>query len=100
MKLVIGLVGSIGLAACAATAGAPPPQRATLTIDQLVDIKHPSDPVWSPDGTRVLFVWDRAGVSNLYVGDVAKPSTEPSALTSFASGSPAGAFWSRDSQRV
>jgi hypothetical protein len=26
------------------------PER--LTIEQLMDIKHPSEPVWSPDGRR------------------------------------------------
>ena len=43
----------------------------SLTIEKLIDIKHPSDPIWSPDGTRVVFIWDRAGVSNLYLVDAA-----------------------------
>ena len=38
-----------------------------LTIEQLINIKHPSNPVWSPDGKRVAFLWDRADVVNLYV---------------------------------
>jgi len=25
--------------------------KSHLTIEQLIDIKHPSDPIWSPDGT-------------------------------------------------
>ncbi len=35
-------------------------------------------PSWSPDGKHVLFTWDRAGVSNLYVSDGNGP---PKALT-------------------
>ena len=98
MKYVV--LSCLVLAASACTANAveqhAPPR---LTIDQLVDIKHPSNPVWSPDSTRVAFVWDRAGVSNLYVVDAARPGT-PRALTSFAAGAPAGLFWSADSQGV
>jgi len=41
-----------------------------LTIEQLIDIRHPSNPMWSPDGRHVVFVWDRAGVSKVYVADV------------------------------
>jgi dipeptidyl aminopeptidase/acylaminoacyl peptidase len=40
-----------------------------LTIDQLIDIKHPSAPMWSPDSRRVAFLWDRAGVSDWYIVD-------------------------------
>ena len=43
---------------------------------------------------------DRAGVSNLFVADLARPDGEPRALTTFESGAPACALWSRDSQRV
>jgi dipeptidyl aminopeptidase/acylaminoacyl peptidase len=100
MKLALALAAMTALAGCAATAGSPPVQPRQLSIAQLVDIRHPSDPVWSPDGTRVVFVWDRAGVSNLFVADVARPDGEPQALTTFESGAPAGAFWSRDGQRV
>ena len=32
-----------------------------------IDIRHPSNPVWSPDGRAVVFVWDRAGISKVYV---------------------------------
>src|SRR5690348_18254752 len=55
-----------------------------LSIEQLMDIKHPSDPVWSPDGSRVAFLWDRAGVTNLYLAG-AEGSTEPVPLTKFRS---------------
>jgi dipeptidyl aminopeptidase/acylaminoacyl peptidase len=68
-----------------------------LTIEQLVDIKHPSNPVWSPDGKHIVFVWDRAGVSNLYVSNL---SGAPLALTSFPEGGVDQAFWGADSQTV
>jgi hypothetical protein len=32
-----------------------------LTIDQLIDIRHPSNPVWSRDSRRIAFTWERAG---------------------------------------
>jgi dipeptidyl aminopeptidase/acylaminoacyl peptidase len=73
--------------------------KARLTIEQLIDIKHPSNPVWSPDGKHVLFSWDRAGVANLYV---ASPDghRQPVAVTSFADGQVTEGFWSRDSETV
>src|SRR5215469_13455104 len=71
----------------------------SLTIEKLIDIKHPSDPIWSPDGKRVVFIWDRAGVSNLYVVDAAG-SGAPMALTHFSEGPVNGVSWSRDSQTV
>ena len=100
MKLAFGLAALVTVAGCAANAGAPAEQARRLTIDHLIDIRHPSDPVWSPDGTRVVFTWDRAGISNLYVADTTQPGSEPKPLTSFESGFPTGAFWSRDGQRV
>ena len=66
-----------------------------LTIDQIIDIKHPSDPLWSPDRRHVAFVWDRAGVSNFYVAN-ADGRGQPIALTSYADGQVSGAFWSQD----
>ena len=71
----------------------------SLTIEKLIDIKHPSDPVWSPDGRHVVFVWDRAGVSNLYLVD-ASGSGAPVALTNFTEGPVGGAFWSHDSKTI
>src|SRR5262245_26175638 len=66
----------------------------SLTIEQLVDIRHPSNPMWSPDGRRVVFLWDRAGVSKVYVVD-AQGAAAPGELT--AAGSQLnGAFWSAD----
>jgi dipeptidyl aminopeptidase/acylaminoacyl peptidase len=69
-----------------------------LTIDDLVDIKHPSGPVWSRDSRQVAFMWERAGVANLYVVP-ADASRKPIALTT--DGEPvSGVFWSADSTTV
>jgi dipeptidyl aminopeptidase/acylaminoacyl peptidase len=70
-----------------------------LTIEQLIDIKHPSDPVWAPNGKYVAFIWDRAGVSNLYLADSIAVG-QPAPLTSFPEGSVEQIFWSHDSQTV
>jgi dipeptidyl aminopeptidase/acylaminoacyl peptidase len=37
-----------------------------LTIDKLIDIKHPSGAQWSSDGKTITFSWDRAGVIGRY----------------------------------
>src|SRR5207253_2121246 len=37
-------------------------RKPALTIEQLIEIKHPSDPLWSPDNKHVAFVWDRADI--------------------------------------
>ena len=72
---------------------------AKLTIEQLIDIKHPTNALWSPDGKHVVFTWDRAGVSNLYVAS-ADGHGQPVSLTSFSEGQVEPAFWSRNSQTV
>ena len=85
----------------AAFSVAPMAQRPTaargLSIDRLIDIKHPSNPQWSRDSKWVAFTWDRAGVSNLYVVP-ADGSAKPKPLT--ATGVPAGYFWSANSQAI
>ena len=70
---------------------------AGLTIDNLIDIRHPSEPVWSPDGRHIAFVWDRAGVSNFYIA-APEGSGAPLPLTAFTDGQVAGGFWSHDSR--
>jgi dipeptidyl aminopeptidase/acylaminoacyl peptidase len=82
-------------AASAQSAG----QKQKLTIEQLIDIKHPSNPIWSPDGKLVAFVWDRAGVANLYIAN-ADGSGQPKPLTSFPQGQVDGAFWNADGDIV
>ena len=84
----------LALAALAQAAGA-----AGLTIEKLIEIKHPSDPLWSPDGRHIAFIWDQAGVSNLYVADPGRSGT-PVAITSFSHGQLAGVIWSRDGQSL
>src|SRR5262245_17180880 len=70
----------------------------TLSIDQLVEIKHPSAPIWSPDGRHVVFVWDRAGVSKVFVIDSSGAAT-PRELAD-AGSALNGAFWSRDGKAL
>src|SRR5215471_14671281 len=68
-----------------------------ITIDQLIEIKHPSNPVWSRDSRRIAFTWERAGVANLYVVP-ADGSSTPVPVTN--DGVPPGAFWSPDSRSL
>ena len=86
---------SLATVACGVRA-AEQPAAPKLTINQLVDIKHPSNPIWSPDGARVLFTWERAGIANLYVGD---GTSAPKALTNYDAGAVGNAFWG-DAQTV
>ncbi len=74
-------------------AGAP------LTIDQILEIRHPSSPIWSPDGKHVAFLWDRCDVINLYLADP-KGAASPTALTHFKIGKIENPFWSRDSSAI
>ena len=95
-------VGAMVAAALTFAASAAPqssPKFSKLTIEQLIDIKHPSNPVWSPDGKHVVFTWDRAGVANLYVAN-ADGHGQPVAITSFPEGQVEGAFWNEDGDTV
>jgi dipeptidyl aminopeptidase/acylaminoacyl peptidase len=76
-----------------------PDHKSQLSIEQLIDIKHPSDSIWSPDGKRIAFVWDRAGVANLFVVNV-DGKGQPIPLTSFTQGRVEGGFWSEDGDIV
>lgn len=64
-----------------------------------MQIKHPSDPLWSPDGRHIAFVWDLGGVANLYVAS-ADGQGAPAELTTFSEGQVSGAFWARDGQSL
>jgi dipeptidyl aminopeptidase/acylaminoacyl peptidase len=109
LVLVLAAIGfaSVALGVYARTEQAPATSAASrLTIDQLIDIRHPSSPVWSPDGRRVAFLSERAGVANIFVAN-SDPSTSSGqvagaahALTTYADGQGGAFFWSRDSQRV
>src|SRR5437773_5308186 len=99
-KLWLGIASRLAVTACIGIACSAQTKTASrLTIEQLIGIKHPSDPIWSPDGKRVAFIWDRADIKNLYVAN-ADGSGQPVALTSFPEGGVADAFWSEDGDSV
>ena len=74
------------------------PAAGRLTIDKLIDIEHPSAPVWSRDSQRIAFMSERAGVANLYVVP-ADGSARPATITVDAGGV-TGVFWSADSRTI
>jgi dipeptidyl aminopeptidase/acylaminoacyl peptidase len=94
------------LAVATVVAQAAPLQRGTpssLTIAQLIDIRHPSSPIWSPDGRHVAFLSERAGVATMLVADPdvsAGSARAGRVLTDFPEGVAGGFFWSADSQRL
>ena len=71
LSLFIGVVTGVN-------AEAP---HGSITIDRIAQIKTPSSPAWSPDGTRVAFLWDAAGKQDLFV---ASPGQAPTPLTDHA----------------
>src|SRR6266853_3812661 len=95
----VGFIFGAALTFVASAAPQSSPKFSKLTIEQLIEIKHPSDAVWSPDGKHVVFTWDRAGVANLYVAN-ADGHGQPVELTSFSEGQVEQAFWAGDSQTV
>jgi dipeptidyl aminopeptidase/acylaminoacyl peptidase len=69
---------------------------AQLTIDRLIQIKHPSGHQWTPDGSHVWFTYDSAGINNVWVAP-ADGSSPAKPLTTYADGqSGGGGFWSND----
>jgi dipeptidyl aminopeptidase/acylaminoacyl peptidase len=82
-------------AAAAAPRAAQPRAASPLTIEQLIDIKHPSNPVWSRDSKRIAFTWERAGEAHLYVVP-ADGSAPPVRFTTL----PANVIWSADSSSI
>jgi dipeptidyl aminopeptidase/acylaminoacyl peptidase len=95
----VGVIVGLALTFAASASAQSSPKSSKLTIEQLIEIKHPSNPVWSPDGKHVVFTWDRAGVANLYVAN-ADGHGQPLALTSFPEGQVEGAFWNEDGDTV
>ena len=73
-----------------------------LTIDQLIDIRHPSSPMWSPDGRHVVFVWERAGVAKIHVADAAISGALAAAPRELSAAGTQlnGAFWSTDGRAL
>lgn len=67
------------LCAVGSLADAEPP-RGSITIERIADIKYPTNPSWSPDGTQVAFLWDAAGKQDLFV---VTPGRAPVRLTDF-----------------
>ena len=56
-----------GLFAAGLFAGCQEPAEAPLmTLEDILDIRHPTEPVWSPDGSQVVFVWDLNQQMDLY----------------------------------
>src|SRR5205823_1345546 len=96
MKTLIALAAA---ASAAVYAAAPRPPQASrgqkLTIDQLIDIKHPSSAMWSPDGRHVAFLWDRAGVSDWYIADV--EAGQPQPRLALHNDAPGPVTWTADS---
>jgi dipeptidyl aminopeptidase/acylaminoacyl peptidase len=84
------------MAAHAAIAPAVDSRR--LTIEQLIAIKHPSSPLWSPDGRNLAFMWDRAGVSNWYVVGVDRAPATPRMLAT--GDGPVALTWDADGQAL
>jgi dipeptidyl aminopeptidase/acylaminoacyl peptidase len=81
---------------------APARPASGLTIEQIIDIRHPSNAAWSPDGHHVAFLSERAGIANIFVADAVAGSSPVAAraLTRYADGQGAGLFWSADSQCI
>jgi dipeptidyl aminopeptidase/acylaminoacyl peptidase len=94
MKTTVALA-LVSLVAVAAVPKAQTPATTSkaITIEQLIDIKHPSNPVWSRDSRRIAFTWERAGVANLYVVP-ADGSSAPVQVTK--DGVPGNVFWGPD----
>src|SRR3982750_1017422 len=104
----LNVVGAVALIALAAGGGGPGAGAAQvrgaqggaaqpITIEQLIDIKHPSNPVWSRDSKRIAFTWERAGVGNLYV----VPADGSSAAVQITKdGVPGNVFWSPDNRSL
>jgi dipeptidyl aminopeptidase/acylaminoacyl peptidase len=86
------------LAGTSAAQTAKPKSQPKLTIDQLIQIKHPSGHQWTPDGSHVWFTYDDGGINNVWAV-AANGSGPPVALTNYPEGQTGnGAFWSKDSQ--
>jgi dipeptidyl aminopeptidase/acylaminoacyl peptidase len=100
-QLAVRILAIVASLFCAARAHAQTTasSKPHLTIEQLIDIKQPSNPVWSPDGKYVAFIWDRADIRNLYIVS-ADGKAKPVQLTSFPDGKVEEFFWNGDSDTL
>ena len=77
-KVLLGaLLVLSALATVPANAQTP---RGSITIDRISRVKYPSAPAWSPDGSKIAFLWDAWGKQDLFV---VSPGQKPFALTDF-----------------
>jgi Tol biopolymer transport system component len=83
---LVVLMGALGVMT-------PALKAAPLTLDRLMQIKHPSSPAPSPDGKYVGFIWDEGGIWNLYLVSSSGRASAPEKLTSFPSGQVNDFFW-------
>ena len=101
MRLVFVLPVVLCTVVSLSPAGQSPPAGGKLTIESLIDIKHPSLPAWSPDAAQVAFVWERAGVGNLWrIAGMNGRLEAPRALTSFDEAHIDSVFWSQDGRVI
>src|SRR6266851_4243481 len=101
VSVAIAIAIAIATAGCTLQAALPhAPDSRGLSIAQLVDIRHPSSPIWAPDGRHVVFVSERAGIANLRVADTDGNDTPARPLTNYEDGQVDGVFWSRDAKTV
>ena len=76
----------IVLLSAVAMAQTPAPK---LTIDQLVQIKHPAGHQWTPDGSHVWWTYDDGGVNNVWAA-AADGRSQPVQLTNYPDGQAGG----------
>jgi dipeptidyl aminopeptidase/acylaminoacyl peptidase len=92
--ITAGVAAALAVSALRSQTGSPH----ALTIEQLIDIRHPSAAMWSPDGRRLAYLWDRAGVSDWYIVEADGKGTPRQALHAEAgAGTPK---WSADGQSL
>lgn len=88
---VLAAVLGVVLAAGCGEEPEPPPG---FGLEDLLDIRHPTHPVWRPDGERIAFVWDRNQEMDLYLAEPGSGG-EPQALTRWGESyeEMGGLFW-------
>jgi dipeptidyl aminopeptidase/acylaminoacyl peptidase len=74
------LFSAVCVLAVAARPAAEAP-RGSITIERIAAIKYPTNPAWSPDGTKAAFLWDAAGKQDLFV---VTPGSAPMQVTDFS----------------